>query len=81
MVRMLGKAYSLPIQRLDAIIANAFDFSPGRFFAATGMKLFLAQVLRHYDVEPLPARVPPIWWLNFLLPPMSKTIRVKRRSD
>lgn len=53
---------------------------PGRFFAATEMKLLLAQILLNYDVEPLAIRPANRWIADTILPPMEATIKIKRRK-
>ena len=54
--------------------------SPGRFLAATEMKLLLAQILLNYDVEPLATRPENRWIADMMLPPMEATIKIKRRK-
>ncbi|MCJ1387467.1 hypothetical protein MMC18_000310 [Xylographa bjoerkii] len=52
---------------------------PGRFFAANQLKLALAYIVLNYDIEPIPAREPHLWFVNSIAPPMKATLRVKRR--
>ncbi|CAG8958654.1 hypothetical protein HYFRA_00011495 [Hymenoscyphus fraxineus] len=53
---------------------------PGRFFASMEMKIFMANVLLNYDVEPLKKKPQPwhVLWMN--LTPRAK-IRVRRRQS
>ncbi|KAK3373123.1 putative cytochrome P450 [Lasiosphaeria ovina] len=53
---------------------------PGRFFAASELKIMLAHVLLNYDLEMQPARPHNRWVGIACLPPMEATIRVKRRA-
>jgi len=53
---------------------------PGRFFAASELKLLLAYVIMNYDVKPLPSRPPNANLAGTILPPMKATIEVKRRK-
>lgn len=52
---------------------------PGRFFAAHEMKLTLAHVLQHYDVEFMVERPESQAFMENKLPSRSTTIRVRRR--
>jgi cytochrome P450 len=53
---------------------------PGRFFAATEIKLLLAYILMNYDVKPMETRPPNVFMGGSILPPMKATICVKRRK-
>jgi cytochrome P450 len=53
---------------------------PGRFFAANMLKLFLAHMTTHYDVQPLPERPEPLSVWSFLVANPFVKIRVKRRE-
>lgn len=54
---------------------------PGRLFAATELKLLLAQIIMTYDFEMLESR-PRNKWLGFTrIPAMSATIRVRKRQN
>ncbi|MCJ1435851.1 hypothetical protein MMC27_005227 [Xylographa pallens] len=53
---------------------------PGRFFAASQLKLALAYIVLNYDVEPIPVREPHLWFVNSIAPPMKATLRIKRRK-
>ncbi|KAL4925061.1 cytochrome P450 [Aspergillus undulatus] len=54
---------------------------PGRFFALNEVKLVVAQMLLHYDIEHIPKRPAsvPIMWLNYPAP--NATVRVRRRRE
>lgn len=53
---------------------------PGRFFAAAELKLMLAHLILKYDFEMLEERPRNMWFALNRVPPMEKTIRVKRRA-
>ncbi|KAL2354368.1 cytochrome P450 [Cryomyces antarcticus] len=53
---------------------------PGRFFAAQELKLLLAFIVLHYDMEPLAVRPPNLYVSDFTAPPFKATIRVRRRA-
>jgi hypothetical protein len=55
-------------------------YSPGRFFAANQMKLTLAHIALHYEIEQLPERPENLWFVSSMGPPFSQTIRVRRRK-
>lgn len=57
------------------------DACPGRFFATVELKLMLAYMILHYDFEMLEARPENTWFVTQLLPPMGKTIRMRRRKS
>ncbi|XXG99759.1 L-threo-3-deoxy-hexylosonate aldolase [Hypoxylon texense] len=52
---------------------------PGRFFAASELKLMLAYLVTHYDIERLDRRPANFWFGMNRIPPMKATIRVRRR--
>lgn len=52
---------------------------PGRFFAANQMKMTLAHIALHYDIEPLPQRPENRWLVGSLGPPFDVMVRVRRR--
>ena len=54
---------------------------PGRFFASTSVKVFLAYMLMNYDIEKRPERPTTPSVGLALLPPLKATIRFKRRKD
>jgi len=53
---------------------------PGRFFAATEMKLLLAYIVMNYDVKPIATRPPNEYIAGSIIPPMKATISVRRRK-
>lgn len=53
---------------------------PGRFFAAAELKLMLAYIASHYDVEPIADRPANEWIVDAVIPPTRATIRVRRRK-
>ncbi|KUJ14117.1 cytochrome P450 [Mollisia scopiformis] len=53
---------------------------PGRFFAATEMKLLLACIILNYEFKALEARPPNQYIGGAILPPMQATISIKRRQ-
>lgn len=53
---------------------------PGRFFAATEMKLLLAYIAMNYDVKPMETRPPNEFMGGNVLPPMKAKIWVRRRK-
>ncbi len=61
-------------------VANAENDSPGRFFAANQLKLTLAHIAMLYEIEPLPKRPETRWFAGSMTPPMSETLRVRRRK-
>jgi cytochrome P450 len=54
---------------------------PGRFFAASEMKLILGYMVMNYDIEILDKRPPDIFAGVARLPPMAAKIRVRRRMN
>lgn len=54
---------------------------PGRFFAATELKLMLAHLILHYDFEMLASRPRNVWFAINRVPPMEQTIRIRRRQE
>ena len=53
---------------------------PGRFFAATEMKLLLAYIVMNYDIKPMETRPPNEFLGGNVLPPMKANIWVRRRK-
>lgn len=53
---------------------------PGRFFAANELKLILSFMLLNYEFEPLSERPESKWIGQNLVPPMTATIKIRRRS-
>lgn len=54
---------------------------PGRFFAAAELKLLLAHILLHYDLDFQERRPPNQWFGTNHLPPKKATIRIKKRDS
>ena len=54
--------------------------SPGRWFAALQLKLMLAYIVSHYDIQPLKHRPLNRNLGQNIIPPLSGTINVKRRK-
>ncbi|RKU42552.1 hypothetical protein DL546_006029 [Coniochaeta pulveracea] len=52
---------------------------PGRFFAANQMKLTLAHIALHYEIDPVAQRPENRWFVGSLGPPFDVRIRVRRR--
>lgn len=53
---------------------------PGRFFAATEMKLLLAYIVLNYEIKPMDTRAPNLFMGGNVLPPMNATIQIRRRK-
>ncbi|KAI1959867.1 hypothetical protein LOZ58_004232 [Ophidiomyces ophidiicola] len=53
---------------------------PGRFFALTEMKIFLAHMLMNYDIEYLKEKPPLVDYVWLKVPSNSGTIRIRRRA-
>ncbi|KAJ9611675.1 hypothetical protein H2200_004859 [Cladophialophora chaetospira] len=53
---------------------------PGRFFAANELKLLLAYMIMNYEFEPLMKRPPSKWIGTSLVPPLTDTVRIRRRK-
>ncbi|XDG02228.1 hypothetical protein ABKA04_001843 [Annulohypoxylon sp. FPYF3050] len=53
---------------------------PGRFFAASELKLMLAYIIMNYDFEIQEKRPENFWFGMNRIPPMKATIRVRRRK-
>ncbi|KAI1082512.1 cytochrome P450 [Whalleya microplaca] len=53
---------------------------PGRFFAANQLKIALAHIVLLYEIEPIPRRPVNQWFFGHIGPPMSETLRVRRRK-
>lgn len=59
---------------------NGRQACPGRFFAATELKLMLAYILLHYDFQMLSERPTDSWVGILRIPSTSASIKVKRRK-
>lgn len=53
---------------------------PGRFFAANELKLMLAHLVLHYDIEIQDGRPRNTWFGLNRVPPLKATIRIKKRA-
>lgn len=53
---------------------------PGRFFAANELKLLLAYMVMNYEFEYLKERPPSKWIGTSLVPPLTETVKVRRRK-
>ncbi|KAI1341954.1 cytochrome P450 [Xylariaceae sp. FL0016] len=53
---------------------------PGRFFAASELKLMLAYLVMNYDIEYQEKRAENLWFGMNRVPPMAATIRIRRRT-
>ncbi|CAK5271120.1 unnamed protein product [Mycena citricolor] len=53
---------------------------PGRFFAANNIKLILAHILLHYEIEPFAARPPNMSIGDISVVPVKATMRIRRRN-
>ncbi|KLU85579.1 hypothetical protein MAPG_04602 [Magnaporthiopsis poae ATCC 64411] len=53
---------------------------PGRFFAANQMKLTLAYIALHYEIQPIAERPPNKWFVGSMAPPMWDTLKIRRRK-
>lgn len=60
---------------------HRLETSPGRFFAATNLKLLLANIVLYYDIEPIPSRPKNNYLAMMVGPPMEATLRVRRRKE
>ncbi|KAK5119965.1 hypothetical protein LTR85_007041 [Meristemomyces frigidus] len=54
---------------------------PGRFFVSAELKMLLSYLVLNYDVEPLAERPPNTWFGPNVIPPMKRTMRVRRRAE
>ncbi|EXJ73202.1 uncharacterized protein A1O5_02962 [Cladophialophora psammophila CBS 110553] len=54
---------------------------PGRFFAANELKLLLAYIVLNYEFEPLTERPESKWIGTSLVPPLTATVKVRRRKQ
>ncbi|KAF2966486.1 hypothetical protein GQX73_g7094 [Xylaria multiplex] len=53
---------------------------PGRFFAANQLKIALGHIALFYDIEPIPERPANKWLFGHIAPPLTETLRVRRRK-
>ncbi|KAI9783661.1 MAG: hypothetical protein M1839_003509 [Geoglossum umbratile] len=54
---------------------------PGRFLAATTLRLLMAYAVIHYDVEPIPVRPENRWIGGSPVPPKGIMLRMRRRKE
>ncbi|KAH8668751.1 cytochrome P450 [Xylariales sp. PMI_506] len=54
---------------------------PGRFFASHQLKIALAHIALRYEIEPISTRPVNKWFFGHIAPPLSETLRVRRRKD
>ncbi|KAI1173444.1 putative cytochrome P450 [Nemania sp. FL0916] len=72
---------ALPTTNPDFLVfGHGKHACPGRFFAAAELKLILAHALLHYDFQILPKKPEGSWVGITKLPPLTATIKVKRRK-
>ncbi|KAK5625314.1 hypothetical protein RRF57_001030 [Xylaria bambusicola] len=53
---------------------------PGRFFAANQLKTALGHIALLYDIEPIADRPVNKWFFGHIAPPLTETLRVRRRK-
>ncbi|KAI1822227.1 cytochrome P450 [Xylaria intraflava] len=53
---------------------------PGRFFAANQLKIALGHIALLYEIEPLARRPENKWFFGHIAPPLTATLRVRRRK-
>ncbi|TGJ80940.1 hypothetical protein E0Z10_g7830 [Xylaria hypoxylon] len=53
---------------------------PGRFFATNQLKIALGHIALLYDIEPIPERPANKWLFGHIAPPLTETLRVRRRK-
>ncbi|KAJ8128001.1 hypothetical protein O1611_g5634 [Lasiodiplodia mahajangana] len=53
---------------------------PGRFFAANQLKIALGHIALLYEIEPIPKRPTNMWFFGHIAPPLTETLRVRRRK-
>ncbi|KAL1884140.1 hypothetical protein VTK73DRAFT_6809 [Phialemonium thermophilum] len=54
---------------------------PGRFFAANQLKMTLAYIALHYEIDPICERPENKWFVGSMAPPMWETLKVRRRRN
>jgi cytochrome P450 len=54
---------------------------PGRFFAANQLKIALAHIALHYEIEPIDERPVNKWLFGHIAPPLVEKLRVRRRKQ
>ncbi|KJZ76954.1 hypothetical protein HIM_03831 [Hirsutella minnesotensis 3608] len=53
---------------------------PGRFFVAHELKLIMAHLLLHYDMQSLSSRPEPRWLGATIIPPLGASINIRRKK-
>ncbi|TRX92552.1 hypothetical protein FHL15_006479 [Xylaria flabelliformis] len=53
---------------------------PGRFFAANQLKIALGHIALLYEIEPISERPVNRWFFGHIAPPLTETLRVRRRA-
>ncbi|KAI0878224.1 cytochrome P450 [Hypoxylon argillaceum] len=53
---------------------------PGRFFATNQLKIALGHIALLYEIEPIPKRPANRWFFGHIAPPLTETLRVRRRK-
>ncbi|KAI0148651.1 cytochrome P450 [Xylariaceae sp. FL1272] len=53
---------------------------PGRFFATNQLKIALGHIALLYEIEPMPERPVNKWFFGHIAPPLTETLRVRRRK-
>ncbi|KAI1308543.1 putative cytochrome P450 [Xylaria venustula] len=72
---------ALPTTNPDFLVfGHGKHACPGRFFAAAELKLILAHALLHYEFQVLPKKPDGSWVGITRLPPLTATIKVRRRK-
>ncbi|KAI0398830.1 putative cytochrome P450 [Xylaria palmicola] len=72
---------ALPTTNPDFLVfGHGKHACPGRFFAAAELKLIIAHALLYYDFEMLPKRPEGSWVGITKLPPLTATIKIRRRK-
>jgi len=73
-------AFSIPRANHLSAFGHGRHACPGRFFAATEMKLLLAYIIMNYDIKPLATRPQKKLIAGSIIPPLKATISVRRRK-
>ncbi|KAI0400747.1 cytochrome P450 [Xylaria palmicola] len=81
-----GEREKRPPQSLVSTSDKFMGFShgahacPGRFFATNQLKIALGHIALLYDIEPIPERPVNQWFFGHIAPPLTETLRVRRRK-
>ncbi|KAK4096713.1 cytochrome P450 [Parathielavia hyrcaniae] len=79
-VRRAAKAFATTSTDFLAF-GHGRNACPGRFFAANELKLMMAHLVLHYDIELGGERPRNSWFGLNRVPPLQATIRIKRREE